>query len=40
MQQVIETAVDEAQSLSSAGFPALLVENFGDVPFRADESEP
>lgn len=40
IQQVIETALNEAQTLSSAGFPALLVENFGDVPFHPDHSDP
>lgn len=38
--QVIETAVAEAETLSSAGFPALLVENFGDVPFHPYHSDP
>lgn len=40
MQEVLETSIDEAKALADAGFPALLVENFGDVPFHADRSDP
>ncbi len=36
MQEVVETAVADAGELASAGFPALMIENFGDVPFHAD----
>lgn len=36
MDQVVETAVADAEALAKAGFPALLVENYGDVPFFAD----
>lgn len=36
MDQVVETAVSDASALTEAGFPALLVENFGDTPFFAD----
>ena len=36
MDQVVETAADDARVLSDAGFPALMVENFGDAPFYAD----
>ena len=36
MDAVVETAVDDATELASAGFPALMIENFGDVPFFAD----
>ena len=35
MDQVIETAVADARALRAGGFPALMVENFGDVPFFA-----
>lgn len=35
MQQVVEDAVDRAQTLEQAGFGALMIENFGDVPFHA-----
>lgn len=40
MGEVIETAVDDARVLLSAGFPALIVENFGDAPFFADDVPP
>jgi membrane complex biogenesis BtpA family protein len=40
MDRVLENAVDEAMSLAGAGFPSLMVENFGDAPFRADSSDP
>ncbi len=36
MQDVVETAVADAGELASAGFPALMIENFGDVPFHVD----
>lgn len=36
MGQLVERAVSDATTLASAGFPSLLVENFGDVPFHAD----
>lgn len=36
MDEVISTAIADAEMLSDAGFPALMVENFGDVPFWAD----
>jgi predicted TIM-barrel enzyme len=35
--EVIETAAEDARILVDGGFPALIVENFGDVPFFADE---
>jgi len=40
IQEVVETSITEARTLADSGFPALLVENFGDVPFRADHSDP
>jgi uncharacterized protein len=40
MDQVLETSINEATLLDEAGFPALMVENFGDAPFRADTSDP
>lgn len=40
MDEVLETSIDEARALAGAGFPALLVENFGDVPFHAEASDP
>lgn len=36
MNGVIDTAVEDATALVEAGFPALMVENFGDVPFYPD----
>jgi membrane complex biogenesis BtpA family protein len=36
MRNVVKTAVADAGELASAGFPALMIENFGDVPFHAD----
>jgi membrane complex biogenesis BtpA family protein len=39
MDQVLESAIHEATVLAGAGFPALMVENFGDVPFHADTSD-
>lgn len=36
MDEVIQTAVADASDLTEAGFPALMIENFGDVPFFAD----
>jgi uncharacterized protein len=38
--EVIETAVSDASVLAEAGFPALMVENFGDMPFFADSVPP
>lgn len=40
MAEVIETAVSDAAKLMEAGFPALLVENYGDAPFFGDEVPP
>jgi len=36
IDQVLDTAGSDAIALQSAGFPALLVENFGDAPFHRD----
>lgn len=33
---VVDSALADATALAEAGFPALLIENFGDVPFHAD----
>lgn len=35
--QIAETCAAEAATLARAGFDALVVENFGDVPFFADQ---
>lgn len=40
MEQVVADAVDRARILAAAGFPALMVENFGDAPFYADRVPP
>lgn len=40
IDQVVTTAVADARLLVDAGFPALMVENFGDVPFHADRVPP
>ena len=37
MSSLIEAAIDDAATLAAAGFDALLVENFGDAPFYADD---
>ena len=40
MTGVVDAAVADAVALAEAGFPCLLVENFGDVPFYADSVPP
>lgn len=40
MSNVIDAAVADAVALAEAGFPALMVENFGDAPFYADTVPP
>jgi membrane complex biogenesis BtpA family protein len=37
---VIRDAVADAKALAEAGFPALMIENFGDVPFYASAVRP
>lgn len=37
MSQVLDAAKSDASVLTGAGFPALMVENFGDTPFFADK---
>jgi membrane complex biogenesis BtpA family protein len=37
IDSVLKTALKEASLLIEAGFPALIVENFHDVPFFADD---
>ena len=36
MQAVIDAAVTDARALAEGGVDAVMVENFGDVPFRKD----
>jgi uncharacterized protein len=38
--EVLTTAAEDAGVLVDAGFPALMVENFGDVPFFAENVPP
>ena len=40
MQHGVDGAVADAQTLAQAGFDAVMVENFGDAPFFADEVPP
>lgn len=40
MDRVLGLAVDDAARLREAGFPALMVENFGDAPFYPDSTPP
>lgn len=40
MDEVLKSAVLDATTLVDAGFPALMVENFGDAPFFADRVPP
>ncbi len=40
MKEVVTRAVADALALRDAGFPALMVENFGDAPFYADRVPP
>lgn len=37
VDDVIVAAVADALALAEAGFPALMIENFGDVPFHGDQ---
>lgn len=40
MDAVVDRALRDASALTDAGFPALMVENFGDAPFHADAVPP
>lgn len=40
MDEVVTAAAEDARLLADTGFPSLIVENFGDVPFYADEVPP
>ena len=40
MTEVLDAARSDAAALAEAGFPALMVENFGDIPFFADRVPP
>jgi membrane complex biogenesis BtpA family protein len=34
LQQVIDAALDDARALADGGIDAIMIENYGDVPFR------
>lgn len=40
MGRIIDAAMRDAEGLASAGFDAIMVENFGDAPFWADSVPP
>jgi membrane complex biogenesis BtpA family protein len=40
IDEVVDTAARDARVMVDAGFPALMVENFGDVPFYPDAVPP
>lgn len=40
MEEVVDTAGEDARTLVDAGFRSVMVENFGDVPFHADTVPP
>jgi membrane complex biogenesis BtpA family protein len=40
LQSIIGLALADAQALAQAGFDALMIENFGDAPFRATRVDP
>lgn len=40
LQAIIQLASTDAQILEQAGFTALMMENFGDAPFRATRVDP
>jgi membrane complex biogenesis BtpA family protein len=40
MDGIVAHAVQDALTLRDAGFPAVIVENFGDAPFKAGSLEP
>ncbi len=40
MRDIVEHALRDAAALRDAGFDALMIENFGDVPFHSESLEP
>ncbi len=40
MRNIVDRALRDASTLRDAGFDALIIENYGDVPFHADSLEP
>ncbi len=39
-ESIVQQALQDAEVLENAGFDAVIIENFGDVPFPADALEP
>ena len=39
-ESIVQQALQDAEALENAGFDAVIIENFGDVPFPADALEP
>ncbi len=40
MEEIVARAVTDARTLAAAGFHAVIVENFGDMPFPAEHLPP
>jgi membrane complex biogenesis BtpA family protein len=40
MRQVIDAALADAEALAAGGVDAIMIENYGDVPFRRDDVLP
>jgi len=40
MSEIVERALSDARTLKEAGFDAVILENYGDVPFNATTLEP
>ncbi|MBT8199808.1 MAG: photosystem I assembly BtpA, partial [Acidimicrobiia bacterium] len=40
MSTIVDAARQDAITLSEAGFDAIIIENFGDAPFFADNVPP
>ena len=40
LAEVLDAALADARALDEGGVDAIMIENYGDVPFRKDEVEP
>lgn len=40
LQEIIDSALEDAEALVAGGVDAMMVENYGDVPFRKGDVEP
>ena len=40
VEEILERALMDAEALQEAGFDAVLIENYGDLPFHKDDVEP